>query len=100
MNHLKSLKFKSYPGDNTAGWCAVILVDVERLESSGAFNPEHLEYITCIFEYTSDSRFRLWDVQNYKEVTELIKKLRVCDMYVVSLEDLITYESLVQEATR
>ena len=29
---------------------------------------------------------------------EFIKKLRVCDMDVISQEDLITYESLVQEA--
>ena len=31
---------------------------------------------------------------------EIIKKLRVCDMDVISQEDLITYESLVQEATQ
>ena len=30
---------------------------------------------------------------------EFIKKVRVCDMDVLSQEDLITYESLVQEAT-
>ena len=33
-------------------------------------------------------------------MTEFIKKLRVCDMDVLSQEDLITYESLVQEDTR
>ena len=76
------------------------MVDAERLESSGAFKPEQLGYITHIFEDTSDSRFRLWDIQKYKEVTEFIKKLCVCDMNVLSQEDLITYESLVQEATR
>ena len=43
---------------------------------------------------------RLWDIQNYKEVTEFIKKFRVCDMDVLSQEELITYESLVHEATR
>ena len=75
-------------------------MDVERLESARAFKPEHLGYIVHIFEDTSDSRFRLWDIQKYKEVTEFIKKLRVCDMDVLSQEDLITYESLVQEATR
>ena len=80
--------------------CAAILVDDERLKSSGAFKLDHLGYITCIFEDTSDSRFRLWDIQKYKEVTEFIKKLCVCDMDVISQEDLITYESLVQEATR
>ena len=30
---------------------------------------------------------------------EFIKKLRVCDMDVISQEDLITYESLVQKST-
>ena len=76
------------------------MVDAECLESAGAFKPEHLGYITRIFEDTSDSRFRLWAIQKYKEVTEFIKKLRVCDMDVLSQEDLTTSESLVQEATR
>ena len=80
--------------------CAAILLDAEGLESSGAFNPEHLGYITHIFEDNSDSRFLLWDIQKYKEVTDFIKKLCVCDMDVISQDDLITYESLVQEATR
>ena len=76
------------------------MVDAECLESAGAFKPEHLGYITCIFEDTSDSRFRLWAIQMYKEVTDFIKKLCVCGMDVISQEDFITYESLVQEATR
>ena len=76
------------------------MVDAERLESDGAFKTDHLGYTTRIFEYTSDSRFRLWVIQKYKEVTEFIKKLRVCEMDVISQEDLITYESLVQESTR
>ena len=69
LNHMNSLKLKSYPGENVTDFCAAILVDVERLESSGGFNTEHLGYITYIFEDTSDSRFRLWDIQKYKEVT-------------------------------
>ena len=68
MNHMKSLKLKSYPGENVTDCCAEILVDSERLEISGAFKPEDLGYITRIFEDTSDSRFRLWDIQKYKEV--------------------------------
>ena len=91
---MKSLKLKSYPGENVTDCCAAILVDAECLESSGAFKPEHLGYITCIFEDTSDSILLLWDIQKYKEVAEFIKKLHVCDMYVISQEDLITYESL------
>ena len=65
---MKSLKLKSYPGENVTDCCAAILVDAERLDSSGAFKPKHLRYITRIFEDTSDSRFRLWAIQKYKEV--------------------------------
>ena len=96
---MKSLKIKFYPGENVVDCCAEILMDAERLESAEAFKPDHLGYITRIFENTSDSRFRLQYIQKYKEVTEFIKKLRVCDMDIISQEDLITYESLVQEAT-
>ena len=97
---MKSLKLKSYPGENVTDCCAAILVGAERLESAGALKPEHLGYTVRIFEDTSDSRFRLWDIQKYKQVTEFIKKLSVCDMDVLSQEDLITYESLVQEVTQ
>ena len=97
---MKSLKLKMYPGENVTDCCAAILVDDERLESAGASKPEHLGYITRIFEDTSDSRFRVWAIQKYKQVTEFIKKLCVCDRDVLSQENLITYESLVQEATR
>ena len=77
-----------------------MLVDDDRLESARSFNPDCLGYITHIFEDTSDSIFHLWAIQKYKEVTDFINKLRVCDMDVISQEDIITYESLVQEATR
>ena len=76
------------------------MVDAGRLESDRAFNPEHLGYITHIFEDNSESRFRLWAIHKYNEVTEFINKLLVCDMYVISQEELTTYESLLQEATR
>ena len=36
----------------------------------------------------------------YNEVKDFIKKLRVCDIDVISQYELITYESLVQEATQ
>ena len=100
LNYIKSLKLKIYPGENVTDCFAAILVDAEHLESAGGFKPEHLGYITCIFEDNSNSIFRLWDIQKYKEVTEFIKKLRVYDMDVISQEDHITYESLVQEATQ
>ena len=38
----KSIKLKSYPVEDVTDWCAKILVDVERLESSGSFNTEQL----------------------------------------------------------
>ena len=97
---MNSLKLNSYPGENVTDCCAEILMYDERIEIAWAFKHECLGYITRIFEDTSDSRFHLWAIQKYKEVTEFIKKLRVCDMDVLSQEDLITYESLVQEATR
>ena len=97
---MKSLKLKFYTGKNITDCCAEILVDAERIESAGAFKPEHLGYIPLIFEDTSDSRFCLWDIHKYKEVTEFIKKFRVFNMDVLSQEDLITYESLVQEDTQ
>ena len=92
---MKSIKLKRYTEKNVTDFCVEILVDAERLESAGSFNPEHLGYINSIFEDTYDSQFRLWAIQKYKEVTEFIKKLCVCDMYVISQEDLITYESLL-----
>ena len=63
LNHMKSLKLKSYPGGDVTDCCAAILVGAERLESAGDFNPEHLGYITRIFEDTYDSIFRLWGIQ-------------------------------------
>ena len=74
--------------------------DAENLESAGDFNPGHLGYITRIFEDTSDSIFRLWYIHNYKEVMKFIKKLSVCGMDSISQEELIRYESFVQESTR
>ena len=100
LTNTKSLKLKNYPGENITYFCASILVDAERLESAGAFKPEHLGYITHIFEDNYDSIFRLWAIQKYKEVTEFIKRFCMCDMYVISKEELITYLYLVQEATR
>ena len=71
---MKSLKLKRYLGENVTDCCAEIFVDADRLESSGAFKPGHIGYINRIFEYTSDSQFRLCGIQKYKEVAEFIKK--------------------------
>ena len=55
LTHMNSLKLKIYPGENVTDCYASILIDSEQLESAGAFKPEHLWYITCIFENNSDS---------------------------------------------
>ena len=99
LTQIKSLKLKSYPGENITDCYTVILVDAERLESALAFKPEKLGHINLIFEDTSDFIFHLWEIHKYKEITEFIKKLCVCDMYVISPERLIIYYYLVQEAT-
>ena len=83
ITHTKILKLNSYPGENITDCCDEILVDSERLESAGSFNPEHLGYTNHIFEDTSYSRYRIWDIQKYKEVTDFTKKLHVCDMDVI-----------------
>ena len=60
LNHLKSLKIKSYLVDNVACFWAIILVDAEHLESARDFIPGNLGYITCIFEDNLDDIFCLW----------------------------------------
>ena len=42
LTHTKSLKLKSYLEENVTDFCAAILVDDDRLESAGAFKPDHL----------------------------------------------------------
>ena len=97
---MKNLKHNSYPGDNVKDFCAAIQVDADFLESSGVFETEDLWYITCAFEDNSDSIICLWEIQKYNQVTEFIKKLCLCDIDVISQEDIVTYEYLAQEATR
>ena len=98
LTHMKSLKLKIYTGENITDCCAAILVNSERLGSAGAFNPEHLGYINHIFEDTSDSRFHLWDIHKYKDMTEFIKKICVCDKDIMQTDNIITYSFIVQEA--
>ena len=66
---MKSLKLNNYPGGNVTYLCAAILVYAKRLESVRAYKPDHIGYITCIFEDISDSRFCLREIHKYKEVT-------------------------------
>ena len=45
LNYMKSLKLKDHLVGGVAYFCDSILVDVERLEISVSFKPEHLGYI-------------------------------------------------------
>ena len=100
ITHMKSLKFKDHPDRNTADCYDAILVNVESLESAGSFKPEHLDYIICIFEDISNSRFHIWATHKYKEVLEFIKKPLLCDKDVMHTNDFITYGLLDQEYLR
>ena len=96
LNHTKNLKLKNNPGRDAADCYDEILVNVESLESAGAFKPENLGYIINIFENTSNSRFYLWATQKYKEVMEFLKKPLLCDEDVMHTNDIITYGFLYQ----
>ena len=100
LNHTKNLKLKDHPGRDAADFYDAILVNVESLESDGAFNPKHLDYIIHIFENTSNSRFHLWATQKYKEVMEFVQKLLLCDEDIMQTDDIITYGFLAQESLR
>ena len=59
LNHTKNLKLKYHPCRDAADCYDAILVNLESLESSVAFNPEHLGYIIRIFEDTCDYIFHI-----------------------------------------
>ena len=96
LNHMKSLKLKDHPGGNVTYCCDVILVDMELLDSAGAFKLKHLGYIIRNYEDTSDFRFHIWVTQKYKEVMEFVNKTFVCDKDVMKTDNIITYALLVQ----
>ena len=100
FNHIKNLKLNDHPGRGVADCYDAIMVNVESLESAGAFNPENLSYIICIFEDTSDFRFHLWATQKYKEVMEFAKKPLLCDKDFMQSDDIIAYGLPVQESLR
>ena len=95
LSHFKSLKLKSYAGQDVVYWCDSILLDAEHLESDRDFKLNHFNYSTHIFEYTSGSNFFLQAIQKYKKVTEFIKKPCMFDLDVIQPEELINYKSLV-----
>ena len=97
LNHTKNLKLKYHPGRDVVDCYDAILVNVESLESDGAFKPEQLGYIIRIFENTSDSRFHIWPTQKYKEIMEFVKKPLLCDEKVMQTDDIIIYGFLAQE---
>ena len=98
LNHMKSLKLQDHPGGNVPNCCDTILVDVERLESAGAFKPKHLGYIIFISENTSDSGFHIWGTHKYKEFMKLVKKPFVYYEDVMQNDVIIIYSFLVQKA--
>ena len=100
LNHMKSLKLRYHPGENVTYCCGSILVDAERLEIYGAFNPEHIGYIIHICEDTSDPRFHIWVTQKLKEFMDFIKNFFVHDEYFMRSDEIITYGPLVQETIR
>ena len=95
LNHTNNLKLKDHSGRDVADCYDASLVNVESLESVGAFNPEHLDYIIRIFENNSDSRFHLWANHKYKEMMEFVKKLLFFDEDIMHTDDIITYGFLV-----
>ena len=70
---MQQVKWNIYPRENVTDWSSAILLDAEHIESYGDLKHENLGYIICTFEDTSDTRFRLWAIQKYKEATEFIK---------------------------
>ena len=100
LKHMKSLKIKYHSGRDVADLYDAILVNVESLESDGAFKPEQIGYIIRIFENTSDSIFHLWATQKYKEVMEFVKKPLLCDEDVMHTDYIIICGFLVQKSLR
>ena len=97
LNHTKNQKLKYHPSKDAVDCYNTILVNVERLESSGAFKPEHLGYIIRTFEDTCDYIFHILATQKYKEVMEFVKKPLLCDEDVMQTDDIITYGFRAQE---
>ena len=97
-NHTKNVKLKDHTGRNSADCYDAMLVNVESLESAGAFKPKHLGYIICIFEDTSDYIFHILATYKYKEVMEFVKKPLLCDKDVMQTDNIITYGFLAQES--
>ena len=93
MNYLKILKLKCHLEENVADFCAAILLHANIIE--GGFKSNKFWYITCIFENTYDTRFRIWSTKKYIEVTGYTKKRYLCDEYFMQPEGIITYDSLV-----
>ena len=88
--HMKIIKLNSYLGETVIDCFPEILVDYENIMSSSVSKRKNLGYITHIFEDTSCYRFYIWGIHDYKDVTEFIRKINMCDMYIIPPEDLIT----------
>ena len=77
--HINCLKIKDHPGENVADLCNAILVDADHLVSTIYFKTKHLDYIKHVFWDTFYPRFHIWATHKYKQVTDFIQKIRVCD---------------------
>ena len=99
LNNLKNIKIRRYLEDNLEDLRNTILLYSKYLENDRQFKPVHLGFTTNIFETTSNYRFCFWYIQRHTEVSKVIKKLHVCDEDIIQPEEIIIYESLVQEAT-
>ena len=74
LNHIMNLKLKNNPGRYVADCYDEILVNVESLESAGAFKPDYLGYIIHIFDNTSNSILHLRDTHKYKDIMDFVKE--------------------------
>ena len=100
INDLYSLKIKIYPGKNVPDLCASIQVGDDCLESFGSFKPENLRDINRILQDNFDYRFNLWVIHKYKDVTEFLNKLYLCEDYIIQPEYLNNYNSHVKQVMR
>ena len=72
LNQMKNLKLKDHPDRYAADCHDKILVNVESLESDGAFKPEHLGYIIRIFENLD---FKAGLLRNTRRLQSLLRNI-------------------------
>ena len=68
-------------------------MDIDR-----ALSPEHLVDISRTLEESKDTRFWIWKIEKYCKVADFLNQLRVANSELITSKDIITYETLTQEA--